>query len=78
MDEDVAVRGRWPWWFWRCGAGVWDKARLRAQENPLDEVHTPAPPPPPKTPEDKKPVIEGADNAAKLATSSRDARIGWT
>ncbi len=46
-----------------------------AQENPLGEVHTPAPPPPPKTPEDSKPVIEGADNAAKLATSRRDARI---
>ena len=38
-------------------------------------MHTPAPPPPPKTPEDSKPVIEGADNAAKLATSRRDARI---
>src|SRR5271156_1862187 len=46
-----------------------------AQENPLGEVHTPAPPPPPKTPEDSKPVIEGADNAARLATSRRDARI---
>ncbi len=46
-----------------------------AQENPLGEVHTPAPPPPPKTLENAKPVIEGADNAAKLATSRRDARI---
>ncbi len=45
------------------------------QENPLSNVHTPTPPPPPKTPEDAKPVIEGADNAAKLATSRRDARI---
>jgi Ca-activated chloride channel family protein len=50
-------------------------AVCRAQENPLSNVHTPAPPPPPKTPEDGKPVIEGADNAAKLATSRRDARI---
>jgi Ca-activated chloride channel family protein len=52
------------------GAGV-----CRAQENPLGEVHTDPPPPPPKTPEDAKPVIEGADNAARLATSRRDARI---
>jgi Ca-activated chloride channel family protein len=55
-------------------AGVGTKACF-AQENPLGEVHTPAPPPPPKSPEDLKPVIEGADNAAKLATSRRDARI---
>jgi Ca-activated chloride channel homolog len=46
-----------------------------AQENPLGEVHTQPPPPPPKNPEDSKPVIEGADNAARLATSRRDARI---
>jgi Ca-activated chloride channel family protein len=47
-----------------------------AQENPLGEVHTQPPPPAPKTPEDAKPVIEGADNAAALATSHRrDARI---
>nr|WP_179493407.1 VWA domain-containing protein [Granulicella arctica] len=46
-----------------------------AQENPLDQVHTQAPPPPPKSPEDLKPVITGADNAAALATSRRDARI---
>jgi Ca-activated chloride channel homolog len=62
----VAVLALW------AGAGT--KAGF-AQENPLGEVHTPAPPPPPKTPEDSKPVIEGADNAAKLATSRRDARI---
>ncbi len=62
----VAVLALW------VGAGT--KAGF-AQENPLGEVHTPAPPPPPKTPEDSKPVIEGADNAAKLATSRRDARI---
>jgi Ca-activated chloride channel family protein len=46
-----------------------------AQENPLGEVHTQPPPPPVKTPESTKPVIEGADNAAALATSRRDARI---
>lgn len=47
----------------------------RAQENPLDQVHTPAPPAPPKTPADARPVIEGADNAAKLGTSRRNSRI---
>src|SRR5580692_98078 len=58
------------------GSGFWmGSAVCLAQENPLGAVHTPAPPPPPKTPEDAKPVIEGADNAAKLATSRRDARI---
>jgi Ca-activated chloride channel homolog len=46
-----------------------------AQENPLGQVHTQAPPPPPKTPEDSRPVIVGADNAAAQATSRRDARI---
>ena len=58
-------------------AGFWNGVGsvCAAQENPLGAVHTPAPPPPPKTPEDAKPVIEGADNAAKLATSRRDARI---
>jgi Ca-activated chloride channel family protein len=61
-----------------AGAGLWGgagSAVCRAQENPLGEVHTPAPPPPPKNPETTKPVIEGADNAAALATSRRDARI---
>jgi Ca-activated chloride channel family protein len=60
------------------GAVVWGAAGsavCRAQENPLDNVHTPAPRPAPKTPEEAKPVIEGADNAAKQATSRRDARI---
>jgi len=60
------------------GAALWGAAGsavCRAQENPLDNVHTPTAPPPPKTPEEAKPVIEGADNAAKLATSRRDARI---
>jgi len=47
----------------------------RAQENPLDSVHTQPPPPAPKTPDEMKPVIEGAHNAADLATSRRDARI---
>ncbi len=50
-------------------------ARCHAQENPLGQVQTQAPPPPKKTPEDLKPVITGTDNAANLATSRRDARI---
>jgi Ca-activated chloride channel family protein len=60
------------------GVVVWGAAGSTVcwgQENPLDNVHTPAPPPPPKNPEVTKPVIEGADNAAALATSRRDARI---
>ena len=48
---------------------------IRAQENPLDSVHTPAPAAPPKTLEDKRPVVTGGDNAAALATTRRDARI---
>jgi Ca-activated chloride channel family protein len=47
----------------------------RAQENPLGQVHTQQAPPPSKTPADARPVIVGADNAAALATSRRDARI---
>ena len=46
-----------------------------AQENPLDRVTTQTAPPAPKTEEEKKPVIEGAENAVKLGTSHRDARI---
>jgi len=45
-----------------------------AQENPLDNVQTPAPPPPPKSPEDAKPVIEGGSVAAE-ATSHPGARL---
>ena len=47
----------------------------RAQENPLGDVHTQPPPPAPKSPEDSKPIVEGANNAAANATSRRDARI---
>lgn len=47
----------------------------RAQENPLSNVVTPTPAPPPKTPEEKKPLVEGAANVAANATSRRDARI---
>jgi Ca-activated chloride channel family protein len=60
------------------GALLWGSAGTTigwAQENPLSNVKTPTPPPAPKTPEETKPLIEGADNAARLATSRRDARI---
>jgi Ca-activated chloride channel homolog len=53
-----------------AGSGV-----ARAQDNPLNQVQTPTPPAPPKTEEEKKQVIEGADNAAAQATTRRDARI---
>ena len=57
-------------------AGAWMLVGTAgAQENPLDRVTTPEPPPAPKTEEDKKPVIEGAENAVKYGTSRRDARI---
>jgi Ca-activated chloride channel family protein len=46
-----------------------------AQDNPLNQVETPPPPPAPKTDEDKRPVIEGAENAAAQAATRRDARI---
>jgi Ca-activated chloride channel family protein len=46
-----------------------------AQENPLNQVITPPPPSPPKTPESQKPLIEGGDNAAAQATTHRNSRI---
>src|ERR1700677_2843585 len=58
-----------------CGAQVSGAGICGAQENPLGEVHTEPPPPPPKSTEATKPVIEGSDNAATMATSRRDARI---
>ena len=82
MDIDMRSKGgrRERWAGWRqavcglavvlAGAGLWGvagSAACRAQENPLGQVATPAPPP--KAPTDTRPVIEGADNAAALATS---------
>ncbi len=43
-----------------------------AQENPLGQVKTAEPPPPPKDP---RPVIEGGDNAVRLGTSQPSSRI---
>src|SRR5215471_8232541 len=60
-------------------AGLWAVSGMGlclAQENPLGNVNTSAPPPPPKSPEDSKPVIEGAENVAREGTAnSRNARI---
>jgi Ca-activated chloride channel homolog len=47
----------------------------RAQENPLGNVTTPVPPPPPKSPEELKPVIEGGTNVVNQGTARRDARL---
>jgi len=46
-----------------------------AQENPLGTVETKAPPPPPKSPEDSKPVIEGSADVVSKATSHPEARL---
>jgi len=42
--------------------------RLLAQENPLNNVETKAPPAAPKSPEDSKPVIEGSEDVARKAS----------
>ena len=55
-------------------AAVWGGVS-QAQENPLGEVQTQAPPPAKKTPEETKPVIEGASNVAAHATANRNSRI---
>jgi Ca-activated chloride channel homolog len=49
--------------------------RLLAQENPLNNVETKAPPPAPKSPEDSKPVIEGGEDVARKATAHPEARL---
>src|ERR1035441_6384000 len=47
----------------------------RAQENPLGNVTTPVPPPPPKSPDELKPVVEGGENVAIHGTTRHDARL---
>ena len=50
--------------------------RAEAQDNPLGQVHTDTAPPPAKSAEDRKPVVDGnGTNAAALATSKPNARI---
>jgi Ca-activated chloride channel family protein len=46
-----------------------------AQENPLNDVQTPAPPPAQKSPEEQKPLVEGGADVAAQATTHRDARL---
>lgn len=48
-------------------------AQARAQENPLGDVHTTAPPAP-NTPKDARPVLEGGDVAAR-ATSTPGSKL---
>src|SRR4051794_16674067 len=45
-----------------------------AQENPLGDVHTQAPPAP-TAPKDERPVITGSDEIAKRATSAPGSNI---
>jgi Ca-activated chloride channel family protein len=47
---------------------------LRAQENPLGTIATPAPAPPAKKPETEKPVVQDKD-VTEQATSRRNSRI---
>jgi Ca-activated chloride channel family protein len=47
----------------------------RAQENPLGNVNTPAPAPPPKSPEDRKPVVEGTGSVLAEGASHPDSRL---
>jgi Ca-activated chloride channel family protein len=55
-------------------ACTWSATPSRAQENPLGDVNTPAVPAP-KPPADNRPVIEGTQDAAALATSHPGSRI---
>lgn len=55
--------------FWLCAVQV------PAQENPLDNVQTAAPPPAPKTPEDSKPVVEGSGNVVEKGTAEPGSRL---
>jgi Ca-activated chloride channel homolog len=80
-DQEIGRRQRWMGWrvVWLLAVMIWvgwSVSTAWSQENPLGEVHTDAPPPPPKTPEESKPLIEGGDNVAAHGTAhSRDSRI---
>ncbi len=78
VQRNTRVDGLSPDGFGAGGSGVGRVdagGNAVAQENPLDRVNTQEPPPPAKSAEDKRPVIEGAENAVKFGTSHRDARI---
>jgi Ca-activated chloride channel homolog len=61
---------------WLCWLVVLLLVSLRAgaQENPLSDVHTAAPPPP-TVPKDSRPVILGGDEAARRAASAPGSSI---
>jgi len=61
----------WRWWLVVL---LLVSLRAGAQENPLSDVHTAAPPPP-TVPKDSRPVIVGGDEAARLAASSPGSNI---
>jgi Ca-activated chloride channel family protein len=80
----MRYRGRWAWGL--CGTPVawlalglavcaWPAADCRAQENPLGDIQTPAPPTPPPSPQDRQPVMEGGANIAAHATSHPNTHI---
>ena len=86
MQDRSKDSGFWQRWrTTRSAATVWLAVAMvlltatgvaAGQENPLGEVHTSTPPPPPKTPEESKPVLEGPDAVAAGATAHRrDSRI---
>jgi len=54
---------------------LWPVSVCRAQENPLGNVQTPPPAAAPKSPEDNRPVVEGAGKVAAQGTSHRDSRL---
>jgi Ca-activated chloride channel family protein len=76
------IRGGWRRWFALAVPAClllctlfWVGWSCSAQENPLNNVQTPAPPPQPKSPEEQKPSIEGAGNVVEQGASHRGARL---
>jgi Ca-activated chloride channel homolog len=61
----------WRWWLVVL---LLVSLRAGAQENPLSDVHTPAPPPP-TVPKDSRPVIVGGDEATRRATAAPGSSI---
>jgi len=54
---------------------VMDGGGVARAQDPLNQVKTPPPPATPKSAEDKKPLIEGADNVTAKGTSQPGARL---
>ena len=59
---------------WALAAALLATLHAAAQENPLGDVHTPTPPPP-TVPKDNRPVIKGADDVTRRATSAPSSNI---